>query len=294
MTSLSASAVSRTSVAPVARQRHDRVLVRILAGEPRIVRPEDPQLELSELEHLARVDDDDRDAEAACGGEHRFSVGRRRLDPGLGNRTDVQPVDDPRRAADVVSLRMREDDRGQRPHAETLKLAGHVRLRRPLVHEHGGTRRLDEGGIALTDVEKRDAETGRRRPGRRRAERARDRRDGQCERHECCDGLATPVPRQPPDEDDRPDEQGGDHDGRRRRDLRRRPARDDPRDEREPPGAPTGEPRRARSPRPAARARRRQQRGTTRSAAASPARPRCSRAPSRARPARSGATRSAP
>ena len=163
--------------------------------------------------------------------------------PGSRYGADAEAVDDAGGTADVVALRMREDDRGQRPNAEPSELTGHVRLRRAFVDEHCRTRRLDERGVALADVEERDAESGRSRPRRRRTKRARHRRRGQEKRDEARDDLAAPIPRHAADERDCADERRCDHDDGRRRDLRRRPARDDPRDEREPPRTPAGEPR---------------------------------------------------
>ena len=58
----------------VAREGDDGVLVRVLAREPRVVRPEDPQLQLADPEDLARMDDHDRDSAASCLRERRIPV----------------------------------------------------------------------------------------------------------------------------------------------------------------------------------------------------------------------------
>lgn len=60
---------------PVAGERDHRVLVRVLAREPRVVGPEDPQLELAECEHLAGVEQHDGHAASMRGREDGGPVG---------------------------------------------------------------------------------------------------------------------------------------------------------------------------------------------------------------------------
>ena len=112
------------------------------------------------------MDDDDRDAVSAGRGERLVVVARRRLDARVRHGAHREPIEDPRRPADVIALRMRQDDRRERPHAEPAELARDVRLRRALVHEDSTAGGLDERGIPLPDVEEGDAEAARRRPGR--------------------------------------------------------------------------------------------------------------------------------
>lgn len=59
----------------VAGERDHRVLIRVLAGESRIVGPEDPQLELAQREHLAGVEKHDGHAASMRGREDGGPVG---------------------------------------------------------------------------------------------------------------------------------------------------------------------------------------------------------------------------
>ena len=79
------------------------------------------------------------------------------------NEPDAQLAKHVGRAADVVALGMREDERSQAPDAETAQLIGDARVRRALVDEQPHTGRLDEAAIALPHVQERDSEPGRRR-----------------------------------------------------------------------------------------------------------------------------------
>ena len=64
--------------------------------------------------------------------------------------------------ADVVALRMREDERRQARDAERAKLPGDVAFRRPLVDEYRSLGDLEENGVALAHVEERDPKPARR------------------------------------------------------------------------------------------------------------------------------------
>ena len=112
---------------PVARERDDRMLVRVLARKPRVVGPQDPHAQLPDLEYLACVDDDDRDAVSAGRGERLVVVARRRLDARVRHGAHGEPIEDPRRPADVIALRMRQDDRRR----ATARRAGGAGPRRP-------------------------------------------------------------------------------------------------------------------------------------------------------------------
>ena len=68
-------------------------------------------------------------------------------------------------AADVVALRMGEDERCKAFDAESFELAGDVRLRRALVDEDGALRDLQQDRVALADVEHGDPQSVRERRG---------------------------------------------------------------------------------------------------------------------------------
>jgi hypothetical protein len=104
------------------------------------------------------VDDDNRDPAPAGGGDCRVVIRRRRFDTRVCDGPDSKPVEHGRGPADVVALRVRQHDRRQRPDSEAAKLAGDVRLGRAFVHEHRPAWHLEQRGVSLADVEKRDAE----------------------------------------------------------------------------------------------------------------------------------------
>ena len=87
---------------------------------------------------------------------------------GSSDEVDLEPAEHAGGAADVIALRMGEDERRQPSDAEAGELSGDVRLGRPLVDEHVALGDLQQDRIALADVERRDAEA-RRRWRRRRA-----------------------------------------------------------------------------------------------------------------------------
>ena len=99
-------------------------------------------------------------------------------------------------AADVVALRVGEDERRQASNAERLQLLPDVALRRALVDEDGSLRNLHENGVTLADVEERDPQPGRRRQGRRRQQLPRDQR--RQERGGTRERRRSPPRRQPP------------------------------------------------------------------------------------------------
>ena len=81
------------------------------------------------------------------------------------------------RPADVIALRMREDDHRQARHSQPPELTGDVRFGRALVDEHRSARDLDQRAVALTDVQERDPQPRRRRRHRRAAVEAPPARD---------------------------------------------------------------------------------------------------------------------
>ena len=92
-----------------------------------------------------------------------------RLEAGVEDLRDADAADDVGRAADVVTLRVRENERRERANTHPGELFRDVRLRRALIDENAGSRRLEQDRVALADVEERHAEArGRvpRRPGR--------------------------------------------------------------------------------------------------------------------------------
>ena len=89
----------------------------------------------------------------------------------------AKPPHHVRCAADMIELRMGQDDRGERPQPARSQLSGDVCLGRPLVDENRSLGDLQQDRVALPDVEKRDAEPRRRLPGGWRRERQPTRRD---------------------------------------------------------------------------------------------------------------------
>ena len=112
----------------VAREQDDGVLVRVLAGKPGTVRPEDAEPQLADAVDLAGADDVDRDIVLARGRARGALVARRRRGrkSRVDHGTDAQPTDHVGRAADVVALRVRQHDRRQRPEPEAAELARHI------------------------------------------------------------------------------------------------------------------------------------------------------------------------
>ena len=122
--------------APVGRDENDRVLVRVSPGGPGRVRPENAELEVAEAIRLSLARDHDahvlRRGRAHRGGFLRALV----RDAGIEDETDAPARRARRRAADVVALGMRENDRGETADAEVVELPGDVGLGRPLVDEY--------------------------------------------------------------------------------------------------------------------------------------------------------------
>ena len=138
---------------------------------------------------------DDLDAVLLCFGQRDALVRARSRQVRIEHAIDGNPAQHGLGTADVVALRMREDDRSQPPHAERAELLCDVRLGRALVDEHRALRHLQENRVALADVEERDAEPVRRRQRRRRKQLPdeEDGNDGRSARQR----RRPPPPRQP-------------------------------------------------------------------------------------------------
>jgi hypothetical protein len=134
---------------------HRRV-VRIVTRPDGLPRPEHPKLQGADPKRATCAGGDDGDMSAACGREGRLFVGARRWNPRIEHRVDAQAAQDPRGAADVVALRVGEDDRGEAANAETAQLTCHVRLRRALVDQDVPFRDLQEDRVALPDIQRSD------------------------------------------------------------------------------------------------------------------------------------------
>ena len=226
-----------------ARERDDRVLVRILARQSRLVRPEDAEPETADPERVALVDDLDRNMAPASRRHRRVVVGGRRLDARVLDLADTKLFEHRRRAADVVALRMGEHDRGERADPHVFELARRhppraaLRRRAPLLPETSSSAespwptsrnvtRSPCGGAQDGD--------GRSAHAPAAVARASDTRPD--------DRGAAAIAGKAPDEA-HCDGDGEDRRQRdRRTDLRRRPAAHDPRDERDPRRAAAGEP----------------------------------------------------
>ena len=141
------------------------------SGAPGPVRPEHAEPEPAEPEGIAGSGLDDRDAARRQRPRaRRPRTGRRRRAAGSSTRSTPMRAEHRLRAADVVALRVREDERRQPADAEVSELLRDLRLGRPLVDEDRALRNLEQDRVALTDVEERDPEAGRRRQLRPRAE----------------------------------------------------------------------------------------------------------------------------
>src|SRR5215211_1177229 len=147
----------------VPRVDHGRRVVRVVARGDRLPGPEHAQLEPAEAKCAPGVGGDDDDVLSACGSEGSFLVGARRRNPRIEDHVDTQPVEDARGPADVVALRVREDDCGQPADAQAAQLAGDVRLRPALVDEDVSLGHLEQGRVSLPDVEGGDPQAVRRR-----------------------------------------------------------------------------------------------------------------------------------
>ena len=138
------------------REQHDSVAMRMLPDEPAAVGPEDTDPEAPDVELLPDARSDDRDAARACS-RLRGSLVRpisrlQRVD----KLADGEISEDIRCAADVVAMRVRQDDRGERTDAERTKLAVDTGLRGPGIDEHRSLRHLEQLRVALTHVQEGD------------------------------------------------------------------------------------------------------------------------------------------
>jgi hypothetical protein len=151
----------------VRREEDDRALVRVEPRQARVAGPEHAQPEAAEAERVARARDRDGDAPAP-GGRQRVRVLRARSgEARVEHPPDVEAVEHAGGAADVVPLRVRQHEEREPADAEPAELGGDVRLRRPLVDEHGAFAHLQQDRVALADVEERDPQAAGRRRGRR-------------------------------------------------------------------------------------------------------------------------------
>ena len=106
---------------------------------------------------LARGHVNDGNPPVACHHQRRVFILRRHRQPWVENRRDVQSAQNIGGATDVIALRVREQDSGERPQAHATELNCNVGLRRPLVDKDRRPGRLDENAVTLADIEKRDA-----------------------------------------------------------------------------------------------------------------------------------------
>ena len=88
-----------------------------------------------------------------------------RRDARVEHRPDLERLEHVCGAADVIALRMGQDERDQALHAEALELSGDVSLGRALVDENRTFRNLEQDRVSLADVEHRDPEPVRERRG---------------------------------------------------------------------------------------------------------------------------------
>lgn len=226
----------------VRREHHDRVQVRILARHRAPVRPEDAHRKPAEPKHLAGPCPLDPHARRR-GRDRRAPLVR--PPPRLARveeLTHAEPADDLGGAADVVPVRMRQDDRGERADPQPPQLRRDAGLRRSGVDEDRPLPDLEQLGVPLPHVEERHAQTRRRRPRRARAgdgPRERDRPSGEHGDEDaapspprCCDdrGAGAPDPRE-------------DESSAKRVDLCAGQLRDETCGERDPGGRPPSEPR---------------------------------------------------
>ena len=137
----------------------DRTLVRILAGV--VFRrlppgPQDAQREWPGAQELARVGREAANA-AAGGGGHHGAVQRGRGAIGaVEHQADRKPVEDTGRPAIVIGLRVRDHEQVDPTHSGRAQALGQGRARRSRVDEDGGAAVLDQGRVALADIEERD------------------------------------------------------------------------------------------------------------------------------------------
>lgn len=209
---------------PVAREEHDGEQVRVRSLAARRRRPQHAKAEPAQPEAVSCADLENRNAAILRRGEGVALLLPRHGQTRIEHTLDGEPAQNVRGAADVVALRMRQDDRRQAAYAERAQLPGHVRLRRPLVDEDRALRHLQQHGVALADVQEGDPQARRRRQPRVRrqlpGEECRDERRRERDR-----GRAAPA-RQPlePEQRERDGEQERDREAGV--DLRERESRD--------------------------------------------------------------------
>jgi hypothetical protein len=97
----------------------------------------------------------------------------------IEDEADRNRVDDRRGAADVIAMRMGDDDHRQPPDPEAFELRGDIGLRRAFVHQHGSRPGLEQDSVSLPDIQHHDAKAGRRRRGMRRLQPPADEDDDQ-------------------------------------------------------------------------------------------------------------------
>ena len=149
--------------AAVGREQDRGVVVRVVCRGGLALGPQEPEPEAAEPVALARPRYGDRDTPLARRSKRalaeRVREGQRRLE----DKPDVQALDHLGSSADVVPGRVREHEQVEPADAERAQLIGDAGLRRPLVHEHRRAGHLQERGVALANVEDRDAQAVRRR-----------------------------------------------------------------------------------------------------------------------------------
>jgi len=226
--------------ASVARHEDDRVVVRIVARQTGAVRPEHFEAERAHAQPLAGADGENGHVLLPRCRDGGVMVLAFRRDARVEHRPDLDRVEHVCGAADVIALRMCQDERDQALHAEALELSGDVSLGRALVDENRTLGNLEQDPVSLADVEHRDPEPVRERRGL--AGNAPPGGD-QCENRRG-DRCRTPEPR-PARNHEHGDERRRPEEGKQcapRLDLRVRQAADRPRAEREIRGQPAVDP----------------------------------------------------
>src|SRR5919108_211062 len=127
------------------------------------VGPEHPEAKAPDAVDGAGSGGDDAHAPAPGLRKGVVLVGARRRDGRVEDELDRQPAQDLGRAADVVALGVREHEHCEPADSEPAELAGDVRLGRALVDEDRAFGDLEQRGVALTDVERGQAEAAWRR-----------------------------------------------------------------------------------------------------------------------------------
>jgi hypothetical protein len=141
---------------PEGDEEHDRVIVRIGSRRAGPVGPEHPHDQPPEPEALARPCEEYADTPVAGCLERGVLVGALVREAGIEDRVHAGCPDDVGGPADMVTLRMRQNERCEAPDAEPSQARSHVGLRWALVDQQRALRDLDQDRIALAHVEKRD------------------------------------------------------------------------------------------------------------------------------------------